>query len=164
MGEKKFVEKTIQKLNIKSIKPMFTQVITTTNTYDEDQMDGVVIDINRRKGTLKEYQKVVAVGPSVRNIQVGDLVKINPIRYSKKKHQEGSLKDGIISDNPVVDYLFNVLIMDHKKYLMLQDNDIDFVIDDYSLEEEKIKVPITTTKKFNPKKSNLILPDNQIMV
>ena len=33
-----------------------------------------------------------------KDIKVGDLVSINPSRFAVKKHKEGSLKDGIITD------------------------------------------------------------------
>ena len=42
--------------------------------------------------TIKEYQKVIAVGPMVRDIKVGDIVRINPSRYIQILHKQGSLK------------------------------------------------------------------------
>lgn len=118
-------------LKLKKIKPMFTSLITTMNTYEEDVFIGNIIDVNRRKGNLKEYQTVISVGESVRGIKVGDKVWINPTRYAVKKHQDGSLKDGIITDNPVISYNFDVIELDGKQCLMLQDRDIDFVIEEY---------------------------------
>ena len=54
------------------------------------------------------------------------------------KHKEGSLKDGVIGDNMVVEYKFNVIELDHQKYLLLTDQDIDFVIEDYEEEQDDI--------------------------
>ena len=119
-------------IKIKKIKPMFNSLITTMDKYEHDMTTkGGLIDTTKQEGTIKEYQKVVAVGDSVRNIKVGDLVCINPIRYARKKHQEGSLKDGIITDNPVVDYNFNVVDLDDIPHLLLQDCDISFIIEDF---------------------------------
>lgn len=118
-------------LKIKKIKPMFTAIITTMNKYEHDTVINGIIDTSKQQGGLKEYQTVLAVGDSVRGIKVGDLVCVNPTRFAVKKHQEGSLKDGIITDNPVVTYNFDVVEMDENKCLLLQDRDIDFIIEEY---------------------------------
>lgn len=137
-------------LNIKGIKPLFTALITTMDRYEEDEFDGSFIKSNKTKGSLKEYQKVVAVGNNVRDIQVGDMVSINPTRFGVKKHQEGSIKDGIIGDNPVVSYKFDIVEMNNIPYLLLQDRDINYIISDY----EEIK---------DPPKPGIIIPDKKII-
>lgn len=119
-------------LVIKKIKPMFTSLITTSDKYEKDQTTaGGLIDTSKREGGLKEYQRVLAVGTSVRDINVGDLVCINPSRFAVKQHQSGSLKDGVIGDNPVIKYNFDVIEMDGKQCLLLQDRDIDFIIEEF---------------------------------
>lgn len=136
-------------LNIKKIKPMANFLVTTKEEYnDEDIKKGEVIV--KVKGTLKEYQKVVAIGPMVRGIQVGDIVCINPKRYAKYKHNPGSLKDGVITDNPIVAYNFNVIELDHVLHLLLTDQDIDFVIEEW--EDEKLPA------------NNIIIPEKKIIV
>ena len=119
-------------IKVKKIKPLFTSVVTTMDRYTEDvTLESGLIDTTKQQGGIKEYQTVVAVGGSVRDIKVGDLVCINPIRYAVKKHQEGSLKDGVITDNPVVRFDFPTIEMNGKQYLYLQDRDIDFVIEEF---------------------------------
>ena len=119
-------------IRIKKIKPLFTSVVTTMDRYTEDvTLESGLIDTTKQQGGIKEYQTVVAVGGSVRDIKVGDLVCINPIRYAVKKHQEGSLKDGVITDNPVIRFDFPTIEMNGKQYLYLQDRDIDFVIEEF---------------------------------
>ena len=136
-------------LKIKSIKPMFDSLVTTMNKYEQDGFEnGVIV---KQAGSLKEYQTVIAVGPAVRNIEVGDVVCINPIRYARKKHQDVSLKDGIITDNPVVDYNFNVVDLDDTPHLLLQDCDISFIIEDFE------DIP-------DPKPLKLYKPKNKIIV
>ena len=133
-------------LKIKSIKPMFDSLITTMNKYEEDGFEnGVIV---KQAGSLKEYQKVIAVGPAVRNIEVGDTVMINPIRYAKMKHKEGSLKNGVITDNPVIGYEFKTVTINDEECLYLQSQDIM-----YSFEGEEVE----------DKKDNIILPDNKII-
>lgn len=132
-------------INIKKIKPMANYLVATKENYTEkDVIQGGLI--SKVAGSLKEYQKVIAVGPMVRNVNVGDLVCINPKRYARHKHQAGSLKDGVITDNPVVAYEFNVIELDHQPYLLLTDQDIDFVVEEY--EEEDPKTIIVPEQKI----------------
>ncbi len=139
-------------INIKKVRPMFNQVITTMEKYsDEELSKGKIIDVHKVNNPIKEYQKVIAKGPMVKNIEVGDMVMVNPKRYGKMLHKEGSLKDGVITDNPVVSYNFNVIELDHTQYLLLTDQDIDFVIEEWNDEKE-------------PEKSNIIIPERKIIV
>ena len=48
-----------------------------------------------------------------------------------KKHKEGSMKDGVITDNPVIAYNFDTVEMNGKQCLLLQDRDIEYIIEDY---------------------------------
>lgn len=138
-------------LKIKKIKPMFTALITTMNKYEQDVTTGGLINVTKMQGGLKEYQTVLAVGSSVRDIKVGDLVCVNPARFAVRKHQAGSLKDGIISDNPVTTYNFDVVEMDDKQCLLLQDRDIDFIIEEFE------EVP-------DPAPSTIIQPEKKLIV
>lgn len=131
---------------LKKIKPLFTSVVTTMDKYEDD----VIVNglVNQTAGTLKEYQRVVAIGSSVRDIKVGDMVSINPSRYAVRKYEDGSLKDGVISQNPVMSYNFHTIEMDHSEYLLLQDRDIDFVIEEW--EEEKPATASTIVTDVKP--------------
>ena len=113
---------------LKKIKPMFNRIITTMNSYEEDQVVGGVIDSRKTKGTMKEYQTVIAVGDTVRGIQEGDVVCINPTRYAVMKHNDKSLHNGVIGDNMVMGYKFNTITIAGQECLMLYDQDIDFVV------------------------------------
>lgn len=136
-------------LKLKKIKPMFNNILTTMEKYEEDVMSMGII--TKKQGGLKEYQKVVEVGSSVRDVKEGDLVCINPKRFAVRKHQDGSLKDGVITDNPVTTYNFDVVELDGVQYLLLQDRDIDFII----TESEEVPEPVT---------SEIIKPSNKVIV
>lgn len=116
-------------LKIKKIHPMFNRILVTSDKYEKDVTKGGVVTITA--GTLKEYQKVIAVGSTVRDIKEGDIVIINPSRYAVKKHAEGSLKDGIITDNPTVSYNFNLVEINNKLYILLYDQDVDYIVKDF---------------------------------
>lgn len=127
---------------------MFNRILVTADKYENDvKQNGVVVVT---AGTLKEYQKVIAVGDTVRGIKEGDFILINPTRYAVKKHQEGSLKDGIISDNPVVSYNFNFIEVGGVICILLYDQDVDYVIQEYEEAEDKT--------------SNLILPEEKKLI
>lgn len=138
-------------LKIKKIRPMFTSLITTMNKYEQDEIISGLIDPLKREGSIKEYQTVLSVGSMVKDIKVGDLVCINPTRFAVKKHKEGTLEDGVVKDNPIIQYNFDVIEMDGEQCLLLQDRDIDFIIEDW--EETKEECP-----------SALIRPANDIII
>lgn len=120
-------------MKIKKIKPMFTSLVTTMDKYTDTQYiaGSGLIDTSKIKSGIKEYQKVIAVGEMVRGINVGDIVCINPAAYAEKKYRSDSIKDGIEGMNPVINYNFNVVVMNDKEYLLLQDRDIEFVVTEF---------------------------------
>ena len=127
---------------------MFNRILVTADKYEEDVKQGGVVVVTA--GTLKEYQKVISIGDTVRGIKEGDFVLINPARYAVKKHKEGSLKDGIISDNPVISYNFNFINVNGTVCILLYDQDVDYVIQEYEDTENKA--------------SNLILPEEKKLI
>lgn len=131
---------------------MFNHIVTTMDYYEDDIFtEAGLIDTRKQKGTIKEYQRVLAVGNTVTSVKEGDYVCINPTRYANMKHQEGSLKDGVITDNIVVGYNFNVVDIDDKPCLILYDSDIRYVLEEYE------EVP-------DPEPSKLIHPDKSIIL
>lgn len=122
----------MKKINILKIKPMFTKVVVTMDKYEAPLFtDGGLIVKGKLDGDLKEYQKVVAIGNMVHEIKEGDLVKLNLIRYARTEHQDNSLKNGIITDNPIISYDIESIKMDGIEYLIIDDRDIEFIIEDY---------------------------------
>jgi co-chaperonin GroES (HSP10) len=117
-------------LNLKKVKPMFNRVITTADIWEEDQYINGIIDTSRAKGALKEHQKVLAVGTTVRDIKEGDVVCVDPTRYTVVKHNDKSIKNNIIGDNPVVSYRFDTIKLDGKQCLVLYDQDIKYIVED----------------------------------
>lgn len=124
-------------LKIKKIKPLFNNIITTFDKYVEPALIAgtSIIDANKTKNGVKEYQTVISVGSVVRDIKPGDMVCINPTNYAVRKYAENSTKANMQEyTNAVVGYNFNIVIMDDKEYLLLSDRDIDFVIEEYTEE------------------------------
>lgn len=125
---------------------MFNGLITTINKYPTDlKTTGGIIDTTRA-GAVKEYQTVVAVGPSVRGIEVGDVVYINPKRYEVREHKEGGLKDGVIQDNPVTGYKFEIIEINDVPHMYIFDNDVKYVAEIEEVEDETPMIHVPDKK------------------
>lgn len=128
-------------LKLKKITPTFNHILVTKNLRDHDEYDnGVLV---RPAGSVKEWQTVVAVGPTVKNCKEGDVIMVDPVRYAKNKHADGTMQDGVVSDNVTVAYLIPYITIDDKEYMYLYDTDIQFVINEY--EETEDLPPLYTT-------------------
>lgn len=130
---------------MKKVRPMFNNIVTTADKYEEDQMAGGLIVVPA--GNIKEYQKVVAVGGSVRDIKVGDLVKVKFDRYMKMRHKKGSLQDGVIADNTAIEVVLPMILINNIEHLSLNDIDVEYVVEEY-----------------DETASSIIAPDNKIVL
>lgn len=117
---------------VKKIKPMYTRIVTTMDMYVEDSatLPSGIIDASKLKRGIKEYQKVIAVGTSVKNVKEGDLVCISPDRYAVRKFDKDSLKNDLL-ENTVTRYNFNVVKIKDTDYLLLDEADVEFVVEDW---------------------------------
>jgi co-chaperonin GroES (HSP10) len=140
-------------LKVKSIKPLYTGIITTANRYTSDtNVDGgILLDKNRLEGSVKEYQTVVKAGSSVREVKVGDVVLINPSHYMKKKYNDNSLREDMV-DNPTIEINIPTVTMNDEEYFMIQENDVAYIIEDF----EEVPDPVPT-RIIQPKKPSIIV-------
>ena len=141
-------------IEIKSIKPLFTGIITTADKYTEDDVheSGIILNV---EGSVRDYQKVLAVGSSVRDIKVGDLVVLDYSHYAKKKFSDNSLREDFV-DNPTVSIEVPIVTMDGKDVFLIDQRDVKYVIEDY---EE-----VTPEKKADSPGVNLILPKSNTII
>lgn len=137
-------------IKVKSIQPMFTALVTTMYKQGDVVSKGGIIDPTKSKTSIKEFQRVVAIGPNVRDIKVGDLVAIDPKRFEVKQFKENSLKEDVQGYNQVTSYRFDLVELNEEDHLLLQDRDIKYVVTEYEEIEEKVE-PIV-----QPIKSSLI--------
>ena len=134
------------------VKPMFNRIVTTMDTYEKDQYNGTLLDTSKQKGSLKEYQTVLAVGTSVRDIKEGDIVCIDPTRYMVTKHRDKSLQGNIMGDDIAIGYKFNTIELDDKECLLLFDQDISFIVE----ESEDVDDP-TGPLIIQPERPNIVV-------
>jgi pyruvate kinase len=129
-------------LHIKDIKPRYTQVLTTGDKYEEDMKSGGVIVAY--KDSLKLYQKVIAVGNMVKDIEPGDTVMLDYSAYEVKRYDKNSIQNDL-DNNKTIRLDLPWVTMDDEEgnpqsYLLMDDRDIKFKC---SVEEinENIIVP-----------------------
>lgn len=114
---------------VKKVKPQYTTVITTLDVWEDNVVqNGTIV---AKKGEIKPYQTVVAVGDNVRCVKEGDFVIINLINYVKRNFEEDSLKEGM--NNMQEEKVFDVpqVAIGDKIYAKLAERDIEYVILDY---------------------------------
>lgn len=131
---------------------MFNRIITTMDTYEKDQYNGALVDTTKQKGSLKEYQTVLSVGTTVRDIKVGDVVCIDPTRYMVTKHRDKSLQGNIMGDDMAIGYKFNTIRLEDHECLMLFDQDISFIVE----ESEDVEDP-TGPLIVQPEKPSIVV-------
>ena len=78
-------------LELKMIKPVGCQVLITENLYGWDDFNDGGILIHKR-GDLKHYQEVIAVGDDVKFVKPGDTVAVNFYKYCQFENDENSIK------------------------------------------------------------------------
>ena len=133
-------------LKVKDIRPVYTRLLTTANRYEETQMNGGLIDISKLEGRYKEYQTVVRVGSSVREVKEGDVVLIDPSRYMKRKYSDNSLREDFV-ENPIVEINIPTVTMNDEDYFMIEERDIAYVIADSEEVPDPLPNPIIVPNK-----------------
>ena len=133
-------------LKVKDIRPVFTRLITTADRYEETQKTNGLIDVNKLEGRYKEYQRVVRVGSSVREVKEGDIVLIDPSRYMKRKFSDGSLREDFV-ENPIVEINIPTVTMGDEDYFMIDERDIAYVIADSEEVPDPLPNPIIVPQK-----------------
>lgn len=140
-------------LHIRKIKPLFTNILVTGHKYEKDEKsNGLII---AKKGDLKLYQEVIAIGSMVRDIKVGDKIMINPKNYAVKKYDPNSVKEDM-GMNSTIGYNMPWVTVDDKEgsiqeCLLLVDRDVEFVFEGEETPDED-------------KESSLILPKEKKII
>ena len=151
-------------LKLKKIKPIGCQVLVTENFYGWDDFDESGLIIHKR-GDLKTYQEVIAVGDDVKQVKPGDVVEINLYKYCEFANDPTSVK--VNGSNKIVNINLNEieLVNDEGESVptfLIDFRDIKFIIvksKEVTYEPKKHKLI-----QVKQPKTKLILPDNKIKV
>lgn len=151
-------------LELKMIKPIGCQVLVTENLYGWDDFDESGLIMNKR-GDLKHYQQVIAVGDDVKFVKPGDTVAINFYKYCQFENDERSIK--VNGSNKIVSIHLNEINMvgtdgEPVTCVLIDQRDIQYILTDFkevTYEQKKHKLV-----QVEQPKTKLILPDNKIKV
>ena len=148
-------------LKLRKIRPIGSQVLVSKNLYGWDDFDESGLIIHKR-GDLKSYQEVIAVGSDVKFVKPGDVVEINLYKYVVFKEDPNSIKAN--ADNPIVGLRLNEVEMidnnnEDTTCFLIDQRDINYILEDfdevaYNTKDELIKI--------ESPKQQLILPNNKI--
>ena len=104
-------------LRLKKVKPIGCQVLVTKNLYGwDDFMEGGILV--HKRGDLKTYQEVIAVGDDVKFVKPGDTVEINFYKYAVFKEDTNSVK--AMHDNSIVELRLNEVELTDRERQILQ--------------------------------------------
>ena len=124
---------------IKKVRPLFTGVVTTAKKYvgEVTTGGGLIVDTTKMSGSLNPYQTVLSVGNMCHDVKEGDIVKLNLKRYLIPQHVNGVIdtQANIQSDRLDATYQIPEVILDDQECLFLQVNDIEYVVEDYEVDE-----------------------------
>lgn len=150
-------------LEIKKIKPIGSQVLVTRNLYgwDDFNENGIII---HKRGDLKHYQQVLAVGDDVKFVKPGDTVAINFYKYCQFEDDPNSVK--VNGSNKIVSINLNQVELDGEDgepvvCALIDQRDVQYILEDYkevTYSEDDALIEVKQPKK------QLILPDNKIKV
>lgn len=150
-------------LKIKEIKPMFCQVLVTENLYGWDDKDASGIIIHK-KGDIKHYQTVIAVGDDVKCIKPGDVVAINFYKYAEFKEDPNSVK--AMGGNSVVELRLKEVELEGKDgepvtCFLIDQRDVEYILKDF---DEVVYGDSDELIKVKQPKVNLILPNKKLKI
>lgn len=125
-------------IKINEIKPLFTTIITTLDVYEEDLIENGIL--KAPQGSLRMYQKVLAVGSSVRDVKVGDIVLLNFKDYIVRKFKENSIKEDMSAQEDEYVYDIPRILIGGKICGKFQDRDVEGVVTEFEeFETEQAK-------------------------
>ena len=121
-------------LKIKEIQPIAQQLLVTENVYEKDDFTESGILVNKR-GDIKNYQTVIAVGNDVEWVKPGDVIMVNFAKYAINKIDPNSLRAGD-DNNPVVGLRLNEVELtgddgNTQTGFIIDRRDIMYILKDY---------------------------------
>ena len=150
-------------LKLRKIKPIGSQVLVTENVYDWDDFNDMGLIIHKR-GDLKTYQKVLAVGDDVKFVKPEDTVEINLYKYCEFVDDPNSIK--VNGSNKIVSIHLNEVSLEDSNgnpipAFLIDQRDVKYILEDF---EEAAYENKSKLVQVEQPKTKLILPDSKIKV
>lgn len=133
----------MEELNLKKIQVRNNAILTTAYRFnveahtelEHDKITGLIFKNMKEANNLPQlFQRVVNVGPNVRDIKEGDIVFLNPLHYLNRKliEQQKDLSSDInekhIKEEFGPEYEFPSVVLDGVEYLYLFDRDVEYMV------------------------------------
>lgn len=120
-------------IEIKRVRPVFTGIVTTASKWELSDFAPKEL-VYKQLGQLKDYQRILSVGESVREVKPGDLVMLDFGRYSVKKYPTTSIKDQM-DIQKTIGYDIPGLKVGGEEVLVLDERDVTMVIEEWEEQE-----------------------------
>lgn len=132
-------------LILKKIQVRNNSIITTADRLnveehielEHDKATGLLFkNMSEANNAHKLIQRVINVGPMVKDIKEGDWVFLNPLHYlnrqlvEQKDSVDADINEKHMKEIYGPDYEFPTIILDGVEHLMLFDRDVEYVIID----------------------------------
>lgn len=136
------------------MRPLFTGVLLTMEMIDIPEAEESVLDPNtglytpklivgdevraltkRGESRVSNYQRVVAVGKAVRDVEVGDMVRLNLDNFAERKYVSNGIRDKVDGmTNEIVGYRIPYIEIAGEKFISCDERDIEMVVTEYDVE------------------------------
>ncbi len=127
--------------------PRDAYILVTSNLVKKDYSN---LFIGKQAREIKEVQRVVAVGPSVTNIQVVDYVMLNLQNFVQTVKKQSTIRAGIGGQDMITEQIvipFFSVPGNEEVFIKINSREIEGIIPDYNSLPEDIK-SFTTLKEF----------------
>lgn len=129
--------------NLKKVQVRNNSIITTAERLnveehielEHDKATGVLYkNMAEANNAHKLIQRVVNVGPMVKDIKEGDWVFLNPLHYmnrqliEQKNSVEADINEKHMKEVYGPDYEFPTIILDGVEHLLIFDRDVEYII------------------------------------
>lgn len=128
----------MEELKLKKIQVRNNAILTTADRYEDVALNvdkkTKIMTLNETSKAHKLVQRVINVGPMVRDIKEGDIVFLNPLHYLKRElvEQQNSIQADIpekhMKEVYGPSYEFPTIVLDGKECLTLFDRDVEYII------------------------------------
>lgn len=120
------------------IRPKANEIVITANLISVVNTDSKVIDKDEQQLFFDEYQTVLRVGPVVRDVNVGDIVCVNPARFAKYQEQKSRVKAAVDGyEKVLIGYDFPIVEISTGNVMLINESDVKYIVDNGFVEEVK---------------------------
>jgi hypothetical protein len=113
------------------IRPRANEIVISANFIIAANEDKKVIDKDQQMIYFDEFQTVLRVGSVVRDINVGDVICVNPKRFAKYQEQKSRVRAAVEGyEKVLIGYDFPIISTSFGDVMLITDGDVKYIIED----------------------------------